>query len=245
MSSIGQNPIHAAGRSANTVRYSKENALTEREFEMLLEGARELGQSDFYYEPDPVFTVYLLGRLGLRRGELVHLRESWINFKEQMIQIPEHEPCDMGKDGGRCGYCIQLAKQRADYAENDLDTETAKEWMWVPKTRAASRDIYYGWDPRAEMYIERYFDSEEYTRYEASGAAVNRRVKKAAELGGLDPKDIHPHCLRATAATFHSARISATALMQMFGWANLDTAELYVSRNSTNTARQLDSINQR
>ncbi|WP_311170658.1 site-specific integrase [Halobellus ordinarius] len=243
----GRNPIHAAGRSADPVRHSKADAVDDREFERLLEGARELGESQYYYEPDPVFTVYVLGRLGLRRGELCHLREDWIDWREQMIRIPEHDSCRMGKDGRQCGYCRQLAKQRVEYAEDDaeLDTETALEWMWVPKTKAAAREIYYGWDPRAAMYIERYFDSPEYSRYEASGAAVNRRVKKAAELGGLNPESIHPHALRATAATFHAARgLAPTALMQMFGWANLDTAEVYIGRNSGNTARQLDAIHQ-
>jgi len=243
----GRNPIHAAGRSADSVRHSKQDALTPRESEQLLEGARELGQSQYYYGPDPTFTVYLLGRLGLRRGELVHLDESWIDWRNEMICIPEHDSCTMGEDGDVCGYCTQLAQQRVEYADDDVDLDlaTAKEWMWVPKTKAASREIYFGWDPRASMYIERYFDSPEYTRYEASGSAVGRRVTKAAELGGLDPDAIHPHCLRATAATFHAARgLPASGLLQMFGWANMSTAEVYISRNSGNTARQLDGIHQ-
>lgn len=243
-----QNPIHAAGRSAQTVRHSKEDALTSRQFERLLEGARELGDSDYYYTPDPVFAIYAMGRLGLRRGELTHLREEWIDYRAEMIEIPSHDRCTFGKDGGPCGYCRQLAAQRVEYAaENDdvedLDLETALEWVWVPKTKAAAREIYYGWDPRATMYLERYFDSEEYDRYEASGTAIGRRVTKAAELAGLDADALHPHALRATAATFHAARgLPATALMQMFGWCNLSTAEVYIGRNSGNTKRQLDGI---
>lgn len=239
------NPIHAAGRSGDSVRHSKADALNRREFERLLEGARKLGDSDYYYSPDPVFTIYVLGRLGLRRGELVHMQEDWIDFKTEMIEIPQHDKCRMGENGEACGYCRQLAKQRVEYADDDLDLETALEWMWVPKTEAAAREVYYGWDPRAAMYIERYFDSDEYTRYEASGSAVNRRVKKAAELGGLDPEPLHPHCLRATAATFHAARgLSSSALLQYFGWCNMATSEVYISRNSGNTARQLESIHQ-
>jgi len=71
-----QNPLHQAGRSGDTVRHSKEDALDTREFELLLEGARQLKQSDYYYDHDPEFTIYVLGRLGLRRGELCHLDES-------------------------------------------------------------------------------------------------------------------------------------------------------------------------
>jgi integrase len=238
----GTNPIHAAGRSGDDVHHSKQDAISTREFERLLEGARELARSDFYYQPDPELTIAVLGRLGLRRGELVHLREEWIDWQRKMIEIPQHDRCDFGKGGDVCGYCKQMARQRAEYADDDLDVDTALEWMWVPKTAAAVREVYFGWSPRIELYLERYFGSPEYDRYEASGAAVNRRVKKAAEIAGLDDS-LSPHPLRATAATFHAARgLSPNGLTQMFGWENLATAEIYISRNSGNTARELDSI---
>lgn len=238
-----ENPIHAAGRSADGVHHSKEDALTAREFERLLEGARELARSDFYYDPDPELVVALLGRLGLRRGELVHLREEWIDWPRKMLRIPQHDPCDFGADGGPCGYCTQLARQRAAYAGADLSVEEALEWVWVPKTAAAAREIYFGWSPRTELYLERYFDSPAYDRFEASGTAVNRRVKQAAENAGLNHEALSPHPLRATAATYHAARgLSPTSLTQMFGWENLATAEIYISKNSGNTARELESI---
>jgi len=84
----GQNPIHAAGRSGTDVSHSKEDALDDREFELLLEGARKLGGSDYYYGPDPLFTIQVLGRLGLRRGELAHLSEEWIDWRNEMI-VPQ------------------------------------------------------------------------------------------------------------------------------------------------------------
>ena len=239
-----QNPIHAAGRSGSDVRHSKEDALDDRQFELLLEGARQLAQSDYYYSADPEFVIYVLGRLGLRRGELVHLRESWLDRRNKMIHIPSHDPCNHGKGGSICGYCEQLAKQRVEYADGDLTLDEARKWVWVPKTDAASREIYYGFDARAEMYIERYFASDEYDRVEMSGTAVNRRVKKAAEFAPeLDPTRLSPHKLRATAATYHAGRgLETLSLMQMFGWRQAQTAEIYISRNGTNTARQLDAI---
>lgn len=242
-SSQGRNPIHAAGRSADGVHHSKEDAISPREFEQLLEGARELSRGDHYYQPDPEFVIALLGRLGLRRGELVHLREEWVDMNRKMIKIPQHDRCDYGDGGDVCGYCKQMARQRAEYAGEDLSFNEALQWMWVPKTAAASREIYFGWSPRIELYIERYFASDAYTRYESSGTAVNRRVKKAARRGGLDAESLSPHPLRATAATFHAARgISPTSLTQMFGWESLSTAEVYISKNSGNTRRELDSI---
>lgn len=239
-----RNPIHAAGRSGSDVRHSKEDALDDREFELLLEGARELSQSDYYYNPDPEFVIYVLGRLGLRRGELVHLREEWIDWRQKMIEIPAHDDCDHGRGGQICGYCEQLARQRVEHSDGELTMDEARKWVWVPKTEASARDIYFGFDARAEMFIERYFSSSEYDRVEISGTAINRRVKKATELASeLDPTRLSPHKLRATAATYHASRgLETLSLMQMMGWCQPQTAEIYISRNGENTARQLDAI---
>lgn len=240
---MGQNPIHASGRSGSTVRHSKEDALTETEFELLLEGARKMN-SCYYYDPDPTFTIMVLSRLGLRRGELAHFQESWIDWQNKMIKIPSHQKCKKGKNRTVCGYCKQIARQRVEYANDNLSMEEALEWMWVPKTEAAAREIYFGFDPRLELYIRRYFDNEEYTRYEASGTAINRRVKKAAKLAPqLSPENVRPHSLRATAATFHAGRgLKMLALTQMMGWCQPSTAEVYIGRNGENTKRQLNSI---
>jgi len=240
----GQNPVHAAGRSGTDVHHSKEDALDDREFELLLEGARRLGESDYYYAPDPLFTVQVLGRLGLRRGELAHLSSEWIDWRNEMIDIPDHYSCSKGVDGGVCGYCRQLARQRVEYADGELTFEEAVGWMWVPKTAAAAREIYFGFDARLKLAIERYFERDAYERYEPSGTAINRRVKKAAEHAPeLRPEDVRPHSLRATAATYHAGRgLEMLPLMQMFGWAQPATAEIYIGRSGTNTARQLDSI---
>lgn len=240
----GTNPIHAAGRSGSDVTHSKEDALSEREFELLLEAASRLSASDYYYTADPEFTIYVLGRLGLRRGELAHLREEWIDWRRKMIVIPQSSPCHGARGGDDvCGYCRQLARQRVDYAD-DLTMQEALAWMWVPKTEAAAREIYFGFDARAEMYIERYFASDEYAVYEPSSTAINRRVKKCAEMAeGLDPSHVRPHSLRATAATYHAGRgLELLALMQMMGWRQPQTAEIYIGRSGENTARQLDSI---
>jgi integrase len=187
--------------------------------------------------------IYTLGRLGLRRGELAHLNEEWIDWRRDMITIPSHHRCDYGKGGAVCGYCSQLARDRAARAE-ELSVEEALRWMWVPKTEAAAREVYFGFDARAKLYLERYFDSPEYSRVEVGGNAIGKRVKRAAEEApALDPEPLSPHVLRATAATYHAARgLELLQLMQLFGWSQPSTAEIYIGRNGTNTARQLDAI---
>ena len=239
-----ENPIHAAGRSGSDVSHSKEDALSDREFEYLLEGARQLSASDYYYTPDPVFVIHVLGRLGLRRGELAHLSEEWIDWRNEMIVIPDHHTCTKGEGRAVCGYCRQLARQRVDYADGELTMDEALEWMWVPKTAAAAREIYFGFDARLKLAIERYFESGAYTRFEASSTAINRLVKKAAEHAPeLQPENVRPHSLRATAATYHAGRgLELLPLMQMMGWAQPQTAEIYIGRSGQNTARQLDAI---
>jgi len=239
------NPLHQYGQGGNSTRHSKEDALTEREFELLLDGARKLARSDYYYGADPELTVYALGRLGLRRSELNHLREDWIDFRREMISIPSFEACTLGRDGGPCGDCIQSAQQRVKFADGELSLDEALRWMWVPKTEAGARDVYYGHDTRAQLYLERYFDSPEYTRYEASGTAINRRVHKAAELAPeLQPDKVYPHALRATAAThmISSRDLGVYQLCQIMGWEQFQTAQRYIAKNSEKTARQLDGI---
>jgi len=228
-------------RRSNSIRHSKDDALTDREFELLLEGA---GHLDEPYASEAQFTVLVLGRLGLRRGELTHMRETWLNWREDMIEIPLQQDCTKAKDAAAvCGYCKQLAQQRAEY-NDDISMDQALRAQWRAKTPAASRDVYFGFDARLGMHISRFFDDHD--RWELSSTAVNRRVKSAAERAAeLDPADVRPHGLRATAATAMAAKgLEMHSLMQHFGWVNPSTAKVYLSRNSQNTARQLDSIHQ-
>lgn len=225
----------------NTVRHSKDDALDGREFELLLEGASRMKD---YYGQQAEFCILALGRLGLRRGELAHMRSSWVDRRNEMITIPYHQNCHGERQGnGICGYCRQLAEQRFEY-NDDLSMDDAVADQWHAKTPAAARDIYYGFGARVCLHIERFLDR--YDGWPLSAGAITRRVKRAAERADdLKPADVRPHSLRATAATHHASKgLEMHALMQHFGWAQASTAEVYLSRNGKNTARQLDSIHQ-
>jgi len=226
--------------SGRSVKHSKENALGDVEFELLFEGASKM---DDYYGMQAQAAVLILGRLGLRRGELAHLKSNWVNVREKMMTIPLYEPCNGEKNGdGPCGYCKQLAKGKAERRE-DVTEKEIMDSQWEPKTDAAARDVYYGFDARVEMFLERFI--ENWDSWIWSAQSVNRRIEKAAENAHMQT-DVTPHTLRATAATYHAARgLEMHALMQYFGWAQPSTAEVYLARNGRNTARQLDSIHSR
>jgi integrase len=243
MSVQSENPIHGFSGTPDR-KHSKDDALSEREFELLLEGARTVSESPYYYHADPEMVIYTLGRLGLRRGELVHLEEDWIDWREQVIRIPSWSPCDRGRDGQVCGECRQSVRQRLEHADADCDWtfDDAAEWMWTPKTEGGVRDVYFGHDTRAQLYLERYFESSEYSRYEKSGSAVKRTVTRAAEEAPeLDPDAVYPHALRATAAGEFSSRLDVYGLKQIMGWRQISTSMAYVSSNADSTAHQLDA----
>lgn len=226
---------------AEQPRHSKEDALDDREYQLLLEGAMAMEE---YYGFQARFAILVMGRLGLRRGELAHLQEDWIDWRDNMIEIPSYEACTKGKEGGRCGYCRKQAKQEVRHNE-DVTIREALAYRWHPKTEAAARKVPFDFDPRAHLVIERWFDK--YDSWPLSCQAVNRRVERAAEEAeGLDPTTIYPHCLRATAASYHAGRgLPTIALQALMGWADVSTAKKYVQQSGKNTARQLHQIHNR
>lgn len=222
---------HKRGHT-NAVRHSKQDSLDEREFELLVEGARELKG---YRKTEAEFILFIAGRLGLRVGEIVHLKREWIDRREKLLHVPGHQECTKGKDGGRCGLCRQQIEQAAEH--NDIAVDQIEGNWWRPKTEAAVRGVPYDWCPRAELAIERF--CSEFDRFSHSSSAVTRRVKRAAEHAeGLARADIYPHALRATAATYQVSRgLGVHALTSMLGWANLSTAQVYISNSDENTRR--------
>lgn len=66
------------------------------------------------------------------------------------------------------------------------------------------------------------------------------RVKNMARRARLT-KPVTPHGLRATGATWAaSAGLSAQALRELFGWANLETAQFYIEKSAGTAAAELE-----
>ena len=88
--------------------HSKENALSEREFERIMMNIEQIDSN--WYRNCTKFVITLAGRLGMRAGEIAHITEDWVDFKNGMIEIPNNENCTKSKDDCSCGYCRSLAK---------------------------------------------------------------------------------------------------------------------------------------
>lgn len=228
--------------SERSAHQSKDDALSERGFQLLLEGASRL---DPGFARQARFVILVAGRLGLRGGEIAHMTEEWVDWRKNMIRIPRQQDCDKGRDGGICGYCKQQAAQRVDHADEELSTDEAESWQWMSKTDAAARSVPFDFDPRSELAIERFFDAHD--RWPYSRAVINRRVNDALEEAEeLSVEDTNPHGLRATAATYHAGRgLDVIPLQSLMGWSELSTAQSYVKKSGENTARALHQVHSR
>lgn len=216
-----------------TTRHSYQDALGERDFQLLLEGSYAL---DEIKRLETRFCILCTGRLGLRAGELAHIHEDWVNWDRSMIDIPQYYECD-------CGYCRGRAKQKTDW--NDISFEAAMKERWKPKTDKSVRSVPFDFSPRVELVMERFFN--EYNKWPFSKQTINRRVKSAAEKAqDIDSETTYPHCLRATAATYHASRgLEALQLQTLLGWADVETARKYVRLTGEHTARALRNAHNR
>lgn len=214
-------------------RHSREDAISEQLFERLVDVSETLDEP---YRSDCRFILFAAGRLGLRAGELCHIREDWIDWKQSIIHIPRHDPCDKGRHGMTCGYCRKRARSAVN-CDDELTLEEAVQHRWEPKTRNSARAIPFDYSDRVKREIEAYFFDRD--RYETSRATVNRRVDTLLEAADLPTSTCYPHSLRATAATFHAARLQAGPLQALFGWSKLGTAQKYVRLTGAQTQRAL------
>ncbi len=234
--SSGYTPYQGTN-SHGSVRHARENAIDEVLFERLFDATYDL-KPDRDLESRLILVA--LGRLGLRVGELCHLERDWIDFNTQRITIPYQHPCDHGRNGGLCGECRAYAKQRAE--KNDgLTLEEAQELQWLAKTEHAARSVPYGWSPRIQFIIETYF--EKYPRWMYSRSAVERRLEWLIE-GVPEAEGLHPHALRATAASHQVGRgLGVISLKQFMGWSQLETAMIYHDHNPDKLDREISFLN--
>lgn len=204
---------------------SKEHVLNEEEFN------RALNACDMTDSPlEDKFLVLVMGRLGLRHGETAHIKNYWVDFIRGEITIPSHDPCD-------CNYCWDALKgklKRQDIQKNDV-----KKIQWCPKTEAGARTIYFEFDPELKEVIKRIF-----TKYEACPFTcrnIRERIREIGKRSGLSK--LHPHGLRATAATnFAYDGMDAMTLKSVMGWENINIAVKYLATSGALARRSMEKI---
>lgn len=247
-------------------RHSREDALTERQFELLYQSIDDMKTSK---RLETKFILMCAGRMGMRAGEIAHISKNWTDTSTHTIEIPEHDPCDFGKFADPCGYCRnrardyietqnrsfgdvisdvkdqypQLDKQaiktiaQDNFKEGSISFEEALDLRWSPKTQSSARSIPYDFDVRVQLVFEDFFDN--YSKFPKSKCTINRRISTVAEKSELE-NDVYPHSLRATAAMLHASRgVSPYSLMSTMGWETLETARAYIGSSDTSAAREL------
>lgn len=215
-----------------TTRHTHQDALTDREFECLIEACDRLAEP---YRLEARFICLLAGRLGLRAGEIAHLSTEWLDWERKLIRIPEFEPCD-------CGYCRRQARQEANHNES-LTFDQARANRWHPKTVSSARVVPFDVSLRVELCVERF--ANRYDRFPKSRSTINRRLQEVAELADITGR-VYPHCLRATAASYHSYRgVPPVPLQALMGWSDLSTAQKYIRISGTATARAIRHVHHR
>ena len=218
---------------------TREKALSEREFELLLEGAGRIKNPDRRLESRAA--ILIGGRLGLRPGETTHLNASWVDRERQMIRIPKQHDCTKGRSGGLCGYCRQAVEQRLRH-NPDSEFENLANRYWLPKTEAASRTVPYHFSYRVRVVVELLVNNHGGWPY--SFSTLQRRLDSALDLAPQLSRDATSlHGLRATAASYHAGRgLDLAALRAMFGWEDITTARQYLNVDGAMTRRALDNI---
>jgi integrase len=211
------------------VRHSHEDALSESKFEALLEVSEQLESP---HDAETYFILLLGGRLGMRAGEISHMQADWIDWERKQIKIPTYEPC-------QCGYCKQQARQAVGYRPEELTLEEEMSERWKPKTETSARTIPFDFSDRIEACLHEFFRTRDEWPHERS--SLNRRMDWLAEAAGIERYRLYPHCLRATAATFHAYRgLSVVPLQSLMGWADMATARKYIRISGGATARALN-----
>lgn len=219
------------------VRHSHQDALSETEFQRLVDATEELKHP---FDAEALFILVAAGRLGMRAGEIAHMRRDWINYDDSLIQIPRHDPCRDGEDGGPCSYCETQAALAVEHAD-ELTFEDAIDQRWEPKTTTSVRAIPFDFDDFVEAVVLEFFETRD--AFPRSRVTINRRVNRALEAAEMPEDKCYPHSLRATAASHHAYKgVPSAALQDLFGWAQLSTAQKYLRLSGGATANALRDV---
>ena len=195
---------------------TKDNLLSSEETEAMLKGA--MGLKERLVVHVPIFT-------GMRISELIHMRGDWINWRDQMISIPESQPCD-------CRDC-----REPHFDEEGRVTKPPETWQ--PKTRDSVRSIPIV--PEISGLLWDYF-SKHKTVMETvpSRGSAWYHFRKATKRAGIG-HPVFPHAARGTHATILArSDFNPFELKDAMGWKKIATAEDYIKLSGRQVKRAYD-----
>jgi integrase len=193
---------------------SRDNVLTPDEREKLIKACLDEQES---------LVVHGLLFTGMRVSEFVHMKRSWIDWKDGVINIPHHQPCKCGQE------CMEPRKNKA-------------RGCWQVKTKSAERPIPIV--PELKPLLQSYF-----AQHETVMETIYSRVYAWKLLQGVGKRarlrhKVFPHALRATFATIlcEKGLENAVILKDLMGWRKLDMASEYIKLTGTAMKKQVDKI---
>ena len=174
---------------------------------------------------------------GLRVSEFLHLRRSWIDYKNNHLIVPEAQPCN-------CKGCIKirndLRKKLIRYQENNKTITKKKqkryelvlEGNWLPKTPYSARTIPIIKNAKEVLYP--YFKEhnlmlEAFPLRQYINTILTNLSIRAFGKPQKNKKKLFPHALRGSFATMLARdNITSIGITRALGWADINTARFYL-----------------
>ncbi len=174
-----------------TPSLSPADALSPEGFYSLYLGG--LAIEDDRRKRETCYTLLLVGRLGLRVEELLHLHEGWIDWSRGEIQIPAQDPC-------ACRHCWQRAQRLGTQSDRPVE-EIIREELWMPPGDDGVRTLPFGWSKRLTAALDAVLEEQPYLDTDRSG--IEQRLSTAAENAWeLDQDAVSIDGLRSSAGAF-------------------------------------------
>jgi len=135
-SDIRESALDALNGTADAT-HARDDALSPRAFEQLINASYEIEKD--HIEQECRTLLYLTGRVGLRKGEVAHLSEEWVDWSDGTIAIPEADACTKGQHAAEpCGYCRRRAEDRVEstnITHAEATSMSASSWPWSRSSR--------------------------------------------------------------------------------------------------------------
>jgi len=170
--------------------------------------------------------ILVLGLLftGLRIGELVHMRKSWVKWDLNSIQIPYEQPCT-------CRHCH---KARVKKIKDKDSGKWTGEWkpskppnVWRAKTESAMRSCPIASELKPVL-VEFFSKHESVMEVYPYRELAWHRLKQLVKEAGIKWR-VFPHLLRGCVASkLASQDVNVYRLKELMGWKTIEMAAEYV-----------------